>query len=843
MTGSLKGYVYEDWSNLWGSESGTHFAPMYMSEAQLSAIVIKDANGNTVDADKYTVTDSDHTERGWTGSENVDMKTGLFKITFSDAVTGPVTIEYATTVDMSNFKVGSPLTFVNHASLTKDGHVDYADAQTTQLLYQHDQKEVIYKYGESWPQDNGNSGTITLKPGDTSIPWSIVVNHGKNMTSDLVITDTIAEDLTFLPDTFKVMMNESSADITNRDGVTWKYDETTRKLTVAIKADVYKAEYQDFASWNITISYRTKLPDDFFSGDTTEKKFENTATVEKDGTTTDSTYTQDVIRQVVGKSGSYDKTNQVLSYNVVINPDASTLNKGETLTVIDQLDAGSISDYVSLKSLQLFTALKTTDAKGNVTVEPGKLLRELTLADSGSAEFTYTWDDTSKSFTTYLPDGTAYVIVAKYDVGTDVTQDIQMKNTVKIEGNDSWKKEDSSTKVEQDTSGQTWTGMRLTVTKRDTAQYGKVLEGASFELDQYSDGSWSKVSDLKTGTDGTAIQEKIELKTLYKLGEIEAPEGYVVEAGPIYFIVVKESDASTAKDNLPDAISSDATYSKDAVVVYTIGDKETTANIQLDRYDNQDTSKVYPGQLRVNKVWIDSDGNTVTDAGSMPEVEVTLTKHVPEASPMVTIKAQDSQWSDTRTQTINIGGYLVFKITSSQYTQLSWSCTDSGATLEAAQNADGSYTAKVGPISGDCTLVSGQLYWASSTTTEGGTPVTGTIDTVISTVTLNQDNDWSYLWTDLEKDGGITYTITERTPDGYTATYQINGSDLAADTAFSLGTSGDKVTVTNTANKRYVLPESGGAGYLPMAAGGVVILAMCLMCGYTMRRRRGGRAE
>ena len=107
---------------------------------------------------------------------------------------------------------------------------------------------------------------------------------------------------------------------------------------------------------------------------------------------------------------------------------------------------------------------------------------------------------------------------------------------------------------------------------------------------------------------------------------------------------------------------------------------------------------------------------------------------------------------------------------------------------------------------------------------------------------LSQHRELS-IWTDLESDDRITYTLTEETVDGYKITYELNKKDLEENQSFSLGTDGDKITVVNTSDFTYILPETGGSGTLPFITIGASLMGFALLCGYSMKRRRGRRVE
>lgn len=159
--------------------------------------------------------------------------------------------------------------------------------------------------------------------------------------TDMVVTDVIAENMKFVEGSLKV---DAYGDIT--DKVVFDYDAATRKMTIKIPKDVFYMDEQHLKP--VTITYRTELEDAFFEDVEVTKTFTNTASVTQDGTTTDASFKQNVTRQVVGKSGSYDKKNKVLSYNIIVNPEASRLNEGDPLLVEDKLNAGSIASRIEL---------------------------------------------------------------------------------------------------------------------------------------------------------------------------------------------------------------------------------------------------------------------------------------------------------------------------------------------------------------------------------------------------------------------------------------------------------------------------------------------------------------
>ena len=91
---------------------------------------------------------------------------------------------------------------------------------------------------------------------------------------------------------------------------------------------------------------------------------------------------------------------------------------------------------------------------------------------------------------------------------------------------------------------------------------------------------------------------------------------------------------------------------------------------------------------------------------------------------------------------------------------------------------------------------------------------------------------------------GAKYTITEQIGAGYMATATVNGKERTVTNGTITGTvtpSHGEVVYTN--HYYYKLPESGGAGTTMFAFGGIAMIAICLMYGYSMRRRRGRKAN
>ena len=110
---------------------------------------------------------------------------------------------------------------------------------------------------------------------------------------------------------------------------------------------------------------------------------------------------------------------------------------------------------------------------------------------------------------------------------------------------------------------------------------------------------------------------------------------------------------------------------------------------------------------------------------------------------------------------------------------------------------------------------------------------------ITNPVVLSADNNWYYGWEGLPKeiDGqAVTYTVVEEPVEGWetTYTYPEGGKEAA-------GVAGGNVTVTNTRDSSYILPETGGIGpTFFITAGLFFIVASGVGYIYLRHRRRRG---
>lgn len=109
---------------------------------------------------------------------------------------------------------------------------------------------------------------------------------------------------------------------------------------------------------------------------------------------------------------------------------------------------------------------------------------------------------------------------------------------------------------------------------------------------------------------------------------------------------------------------------------------------------------------------------------------------------------------------------------------------------------------------------------------------------VTNPVVLSADNNWYYGWEGLPKeiDGqAVTYTVVEEPVEGWETTYTYpEGGNEAA------GVAGGNITITNTRDSSYVLPETGGIGPTFFITAGLFLIGASSV-GYVYLRRRRRR--
>ena len=566
----------------------------------------------------------------------------------------------------------------------------------------------------------------------------------------------------------------------------------------------------------------------------------------------------------MGKHGNYDEATGLLTYQVQVNPNSVTLNNGVSLTLYDFMSVpdglyskdGTTSDRVTLAGVSVFEGELQADG----SLEATTFLKDLAPIegdyDSSSApnnvtENTYytkrNKDRNQIQVWTKVPDGKALVLVFHYTVNTKnlPAKNYKFKNTVQLEGYNSYV--DENVDFTSDSSGNAgidFNTNNVTIVKYSGTQ-SNLLSDAKFQLEAYDNGQWTDVKQYVTSQSGNSVMSGLTQDTLYRLHETAAPEGYLLpDPTPYHYFVISKNSYTLPTD-------SGFVESRDSFALYKLGENESFGSFYYYCNNARNPDYVKEGDLLVKKAWKNFDGTDITDTSKLPEIVVTLTKHVANPGHRILLQLDDGSGTKVFAKNINDGGDVYVTVWSQNYQN--WLDAGVAITATGESTPDGKPIYKISNIISDITIKSTKVYYNGGDfyTTAGGTPITGTTDTEVGKVTLNSRNGWSARFENLEIDDGITYTIKEMSVEGYTVSYTLNNEALEAGASFALGKNtgsngnGDTIVITNTAEESggYVLPSTGGAGTKLYTAGGGALMLAALVCGVCRKRRRERRAR
>lgn len=545
-------------------------------------------------------------------------------------------------------------------------------------------------------------------------------------------------------------------------------------------------------------------------------------------------------------------SNGKLTYKVEINPDGLNLNPQSTeITLYDTftvnkrgtatLDRSSIKlyDHKENQDTKDYT-LTTGEEKGDSEVTHYNMT--LTVRDGRHYTFTYTY------------------LVDRSQVNSNV--DVTAENKARITA--VWQEADKET-IKSSAGGGS-VGAKdgeLTLYKVDKNSENKVLQGAVFELTAYDkeSGSWNTAQVTastdqngeitfvpKEGTNDTS-KVYVSVDTLYKLVETKAPNGYVLDAKPLYFIWM-QNDASeqakqkeayktaTGKGKETDAVGADVTNYKD-VTYFQTGRS----------YERKFTNA--PMQLEFEKVWADEDGKITSPPDGVTAIQLKVYKY--------TGTAFDKDTAEVQTVTLNTDNQWREKLhltDSDENTRYYVEEVDVPAGYQVTYTNNAKEQTQLGYADGDKVTVTNQKRPTKLTVyknwcDQNGTPTSNSTVTEISvtlhgkpkagvtgkettqTVKLTAERGWKHVFEKLDPD--YLYTVEESPIPGFTVSYSYpEGSSGTTGVA-----PGGTVTITNTEAPTYELPSTGSpGGTVPYTAGGAAIALAAVLCGYNSRRKR-----
>lgn len=572
---NVDSYIYYDYSGtFWDNNAKKNYKAQ---EIDLSSIKVTDKDGHDV-TESVKITE-------WTDSGKKDdygKDLGLFTINFKGSgVTGPLTITYATKVKIDSLPGSSAA--VENICYINDGSTVSAEQKVNKTS---DMIQYFYKYaGEfNWNNVQNGNGSTTLQPG-AKLPWTIEINEKGILEwiddDEWVITDTIPKGLVLDENSVKINCNGASPSTTSYTVAVNKLADGSTKMVITMTPEAfsYTDNVKKKIQSHIFITYDTTLDTtchDIWDENNTAK-FTNHATFERKGEKIgDTSFTETVTRRVVGKSGTFDETTGLLTYQVKLNPYGATLNNGtdmdlqDVMTVPSDLWAdGSGTKRVTLEGISVFDAklqadgtLEATTWRADLTCVAGKFDDDAAGNNVDTSTYYSKYSSNSShqlKAWTMVPDSTPLVLVFHYRVNTEgLVKGITFtfENTAKLNGK--WSYEDSNTKFTSSSgasAGIDFNSNRLTIVKYSGTP-DKVLPGAEFSLEKYNGTSWDNVSNCATSTSGNVTLGSLDVNTFYRLKETQAPDGYRTPNNYHYFVISDNSHSYTAS-GVPDFKSTD----------------------------------------------------------------------------------------------------------------------------------------------------------------------------------------------------------------------------------------------------------------------------------------------
>ena len=830
-------------------------------------------------------------------SVTVNSVKGIRKINIGNSGLGT---GYTTYVDVSNAPEDVPCTIKNKA------HLEGYDDKSAEYPYKKDKapeekeeivKQVSYDAGSNYAQEPDDAYDYN-KASKEGIFYKISLKPAKGR-NEITVVDTLPDGLVYDPNASNykrsaaqaVFSDKSpSSGIVQADGMVndtlgskiyWKEDGTPvywwdnlnnqkgldgfdltapenftvtqsadgKTLTFTIKnlnqiPDTVKENYQ-----TIGIFYALQLTQDAWENQLESSKvYQNTASWTGVG---DASAKITVKRDDTHLDKKVEQTgNGKLTYTVEINPKGLNLNpQSNEITLYDTF---------------------TVNKRGTATLDRSSIKLYDHTVNQNTEDYTLTTDEkkedreeTHYNMTLTVRDGRHYTFTYTYLVDrsqVNSSEDVTAQNKARVTA--VW--QEANKETIKSSAGGGSVGAKdgeLTLYKVDKNSENKVLKGAVFALTAYDkeSGSWNTAQVTartdengeitfvpKTGTN-EASKVYVSVDTLYKLVETEAPNGYVLDAKPLYFIWMQNDASVQAKQEEAYKAATGKTRETEAVDTNVTNYKDVTYFQTRHSYEQKFTNA--PKQLELQKVWADEDGKIMSSPpDGVTEIKLNVyqytgaafNKNTAELVKTVTLNT-DNDWreklllTDSNENTryyveeVNVpDGYKVtYKNRAGEQTQLGYA--DGDKVTVTNQKRPTKLTVYKNWCDQNGTQTSSTAKEISVTL--HGKPKEGvTGGETTQTATLTAAKRWKHVFENLNPD--YLYTVEESPIPGFTVSYSYpeGSSDVAP---------GGTVIITNTEAPTYELPSTGSpGGTVPYTAGGAAIALAAVLCGYNSRRKR-----
>lgn len=475
----------------------------------------------------------------------------------------------------------------------------------------------------------------------------------KNMTDNTVtVTDTLPEGLKFDPNDNTIgegspyyvgfSMNDGDginassclvpldgtdgSQVSSRQGVGYltvsaaDYKQGKKQQVTFELKNLNNAQANNTKNKPIAIIFGVRVDDDRWEDiNFTQDTYTNTATWDKDEKEKTADVTVKRTDFGLWKTAKPSSDKNAATYTVEINKDGkqwlstpgSELELHDTLTIPAEIDAEIIRKSVKLEKYVDWNWVDatTTDLR-RFTLEPMQI------------------DGTNKVYkmTFTVPDSCHYKLTYEYRflVGSSLgTQQFEISNKVDMFGHGEIKSDYQYHYVEGGGTASQKNTNTLQLLKVERNKYNNTLPGATFKLSKRVGSGWSAVkNDCTTDTNGQILFRyaesvdagivQVERGVLYKLEETAAPNGYIGDSTPHYFLML------AANQTKGDAAITTAMQGSG------VAESEITfvAANQTEQMYVENTAK----QITIRKVWQDANGKQETNVWHN-DITVKLTRY------------------------------------------------------------------------------------------------------------------------------------------------------------------------------------------------------------------------
>lgn len=849
------------------SFNGEHYAILSeLRQEILANIQLKDKDGKVIPNSDLNITmkfysDEDKNREVTTDDAHVKSFVVTIKKNDDSEFTGQSLLisSYHTIADLKDVKEGISYQYVNK------GVVNDKESEAS-VHYTKPKKLVKQGYG----QVNGNQNE---KYSSGNVNTNYLTRNGK-LYYRIIFTPDSNDDISFtdtLPQGTKLFIKGERSDYTNvgnksnpadrgspeavyhsneysefycdgngdltdiRNYFSYTYDEETNKITFTLMSGYNKTD----GDWNlgkrdhpndpIAIYYAVDITNDEFWNDLMNESKEYSNLLEYKGKEQKQETKVERKTQVVTKSGKQIENTTKIEYTVNINPAGKDLDPNSDKIVLrDELEFDNkYSAYIDASSLKLY---EYDSSKEN---NRGNLI--------DSSRYQVQMDTQNNILTITLPDELACVLVYQYDFDVGNAATPRIRNKVVLQGEFS---SDVDTAIDTTHSEAGVVRGKMSIFKVDGKDYSKTLPGAKFKLSEFNPetSQWDvkKVGnseELVTNENGeisfagTNKEKFLSAFNLYKIEETKAPEGYERNETPYYFSIY-QADIDKIKQDAIDEMKNREIFTKSKIdpnkVWFVPNNKEVSM------YIPNDSNSIY-----VKKVWVDSENKQITNHPDSINVNLIQNIKTPTG---VTVNSHIYNINWDKTETTVDDKTLVVRQGGTLTITLPVQCDPKDASNKVTVEGTNDYT-----------LSTEQSYWSkviltvknitSDTNlkikldgTNGKVEYDYDRDYTTSTnvykkVTLNNSNNWSYIWKNLPKQvegNDCFYTLEEDVPSGYQVLYTNNDGILAGN-----------ITVTNKRLDNTELPDTGGFGTFGYYAIGALFITVTLFAIIAINKKKG----